>query len=129
VETVISDFEDLANYKQITIEKDGNTSLIVQMNNDLAHILFTNLVKNALIHNHSGGKIIIRYSAGSISIANSGSDAIVNVFDRYRSALAGEKSSGLGLSIVKSISGLYRIHIAYDYDKMHIFTLSFPHFS
>jgi signal transduction histidine kinase len=89
------------------------------MNEDLAHILFSNLIKNAIAHNSSGGKIIISYAENSIIIANSGNEAATRIFDRYQS----DKSSGLGLSIVKSIVDLYGIEILYCYDKMHIFEI------
>lgn len=122
--TVVSDFEDFAHYKRITVEREGDASFVVQMNSDLAHILLTNLVKNALVHNRPGGKVVIRSLAGSIMIANSGDEAATNVFSRYRGAATEDQSSGLGLSIVQSIAGLYRMQIAYRYDAMHIFTLS-----
>lgn len=123
LETVIADFDDLIDYKGIIIEKTGEASPVMQMNEDLAYILFTNLIKNAVAHNHQGGKIIIRYASDSITIANSGNEVSVDIFERYQNASVDEKSSGLGLSIVKSIVALYEIEITYSYDKVHIFTL------
>jgi signal transduction histidine kinase len=125
LETVIAEFEDLAAYRQITVEQEGNASPVLQMNEDLVHILFTNLVKNAIVHNVPNGKINIRYAIDTITIANTGKKAAANVFDRYRTETNDEKSSGLGLSIVKSIAGLYQIDVDYRYDgEMHIFKLS-----
>jgi signal transduction histidine kinase len=123
VETVLADFEDFIQYKQITIEKEGYAMPLVTMNENLATILFTNLIKNAITHNHENGKIIIHYTPDSIVIANSGQNAVADVFSRYSTTTADEKSSGLGLSIVKSITDLYPIDILYHYDGMHIFTL------
>jgi signal transduction histidine kinase len=123
LESVIGDFEGLISYKEITIEKTGEASPTMRMNEDLAYILFTNLIKNAVAHNHSGGKIIIHYASSAVTIANSGNKITTDVFDRYRNASIDEKSSGLGLSIVKSIAGLYEIDLTYRYDKVHIFTL------
>jgi DNA-binding NtrC family response regulator len=71
----------------------------------------------------SGLKILIRYTPSSITIANSGNATAVNVFERYRNASIDGTSSGLGLSIVKSIAARYEIDITYRYDEMHIFTL------
>jgi signal transduction histidine kinase len=121
---VITEFEDLAAYRQITIEQEGNASPTRQINEDLAHILFTNLVKNAIVHNEPNGKICIRYAPGSITIANTGKRAAANVFNRYQTGAGDEKSSGLGLAIVKSIAGLYQIGVKYYYEGgMHVFRL------
>jgi signal transduction histidine kinase len=118
LDAVIHDFDDIAIYKQITVEKEGNASPVVQMNEDLAHILFTNLIKNAITHNKQNGRIIIRYTFNTVAIANSGNESVKEVFNRYQS----EKSSGLGLSIVKSIIELYNMNITYRFENnLHIF--------
>ncbi|MDR2424140.1 MAG: HAMP domain-containing histidine kinase [Prevotellaceae bacterium] len=121
---VIDDFKEFAAYKQIIVETEGDatpaTPLNVQMNEDLAHILFTNLVKNAIAHNYRNGKIVVRHAHNSIAIANSGQEAATNVFDRYQS----RTSSGLGLSIVKSIVDMYGINISYKFENgMHVFEI------
>jgi signal transduction histidine kinase len=123
LESIIDNFDDLIHYREITIEKSGDASPSIQMNEDLAYILFTNLMKNAVAHNQNGGKIVIRYASDSITIANSGNVTAIDVFERYRNASIDETSSGLGLSIVKSIAGLYGIDIDYRYDELHVFIL------
>jgi signal transduction histidine kinase len=125
MERVLAEFEDLAAYRQITVEQEGNASPAVQINEDLAHILLTNLVKNAVVHNEPNGKISIRYTPDAITIANTGNRAPVAVFNRYQTGAGNEKSSGIGLSIVKSIADLYQIEVSYCHDgEMHIFKLS-----
>ncbi|MDR2118639.1 MAG: HAMP domain-containing histidine kinase [Tannerellaceae bacterium] len=125
-EAVLAEFEDLIAYKEITLEKEGTASPICRMNEDLAHILLTNLIKNAVAHNRQNGEIIIRYASDRMVIANSGNEAARHVFDRYQHDVSSEKSSGLGLSIVQSIAGLYRMEITYHYGEMHVFTLKIP---
>jgi signal transduction histidine kinase len=128
LETVISEFEDLASFRQITVEQRGNASPVLQINEDLAHILFTNLVKNAIVHNEPNGKISIHYVPDAITIANTGKEAVANIFNRYQTGTNDEKSSGLGLTIVKSIADLYQIGINYRYEsEMHVFELSINH--
>jgi signal transduction histidine kinase len=123
LDSAIADFEDIAAYKQVALKKEGHGAPTVLMSRDLAYILLSNLIKNAVVHNAAGGWVAITCSTGSITIANSGEVAIADVFGRYQSATAGEKSSHLGLSIVKSIADLYRIQLSYRYDHMHVFTL------
>jgi signal transduction histidine kinase len=123
LESVLDELDELSAHKGITVEKQGEFSPVRPMNKDLAYVLFTNLVKNAISHNRQNGKIIICYTSDSISIANSGSKAASNVFHRYRHDSANATSSGLGLSIAQSIAHLYRIEITYHYDSMHVFTL------
>jgi signal transduction histidine kinase len=125
LETVIAEFEDLAEYRQITVEQTGDAAPVLQMNDDLAHILLTNLVKNAIAHNKPNGKIIIRYAPDLITIANTGNKAAIAVFDRYQAGASSEKSPGLGLSIIKSIADLYQIDVDYCCEEeMHVFKLS-----
>jgi signal transduction histidine kinase len=120
LETTLTDFEDIVQYKQINVEITGNAAPSLQMNEDLAAILFTNLVKNAIAHNVNGGKIAVAYREKGIIISNTGDAAITNIFSRYKS----EKSSGLGLSIVKSIADLYEMDIEYRFENnLHIFDI------
>jgi signal transduction histidine kinase len=123
-ESVLADFEDLAAYKQLAVEMRGDASPFVQMNSDLAHILLANLIKNAIAHNEAGGKIIVACEENAITVSNSGKQAATNVFSRYQSVGKGENSCGLGLSIVKSIAGLYKLELTYRFEQdMHHFRI------
>jgi signal transduction histidine kinase len=123
LETSLEEFSELIGYKALSVETTGTAAPAIRMNEDLAHIMLTNLLKNAIVHNHNGGKILICYQADSLSIANSGKAAATGVFDRYRTVSANESSSGLGLSIVKSVAELYNIDLSYRYDGLHVFSL------
>jgi signal transduction histidine kinase len=119
--SVMHELDELAACKQISVETQGQASPVVLMNEDLAHILLANLAKNAIAHNEPGGQILLRYEPASITIANSGRKAAADPFSRYRSE---SKSSGLGLSIAKSIVDLYGISLEYCYKEgMHHFIL------
>ena len=128
IEDVCCNFRDIIEHRELelSIEKSGNP--IVRMNTDLAHILISNLVKNAINYNISKGKIVIEITSHSFSIANDGApiDEGVNIFDRYTSSNTNNSSStGLGLSIVSSIANIYNFKINYSYNGMHQIAIHF----
>ncbi|MDR3189059.1 MAG: HAMP domain-containing histidine kinase [Prevotellaceae bacterium] len=125
VENVLADFEDFAAYKQVTVERRGDFSPSMRMNRDLAHILFSNLIKNAIAHNEAGGKVVVSCEANAITVSNSGNQAVANVFSRYRRGGNDKDSCGLGLSIVKSIADLHKLEVAYRFEEaMHHFKIA-----
>jgi signal transduction histidine kinase len=120
LEATLADFAEIAEYRQITIEMTGTVGPSWQMNEDLTTVLFSNLIKNAIVHNARGGKMTVACYADRICISNSGTAPITPVFSRYHS----DKSSGLGLSIAKSIAALYKIDLTYRFENgLHIFEL------
>lgn len=125
-EEILNDFEDLINHKGLTvhIEKKSD-SLTVMMNKDLAYIMANNLIKNAVSHNIKDGSINIIFESDSITISNSGLPVDNDIFERYISSSTDTKSSGLGLSIVKTIIEIYGFKITHQYSDKHIFKVTF----
>ncbi len=122
----LDELSDFIDYKEIAVSFENKKTVVKEMNADLAHILFTNLLKNAIMHNRQGGKISIQFTKNQIIITNSGTVEIENIFSRYNANQTGASSTGLGLSIVKSIADLYKIRIEYRFaDNQHIFSLKF----
>jgi signal transduction histidine kinase len=123
------DFTDLAEYKDISITTDIVSPLHFTMNRGLAVTLISNLIKNAILHNHKGGTIHITVQHNSISISNTGNDKPLNsdaIFKRFYRQNLNENSTGLGLSIVSSITGTYGLSVTYNYDGQHTFNITFP---
>lgn len=116
----------------LTAPTDANVSLRVRMHEALADALVGNLLKNAFVHNHPGGRILIRLAPHTLSVANTGHPAALDsdrIFDRfYQGPQRSEGSTGLGLSIVRAIARLYAIDVRYAFtaDGLHTFTLQFP---
>ncbi|WP_331772450.1 ATP-binding protein (plasmid) [Embleya sp. NBC_00888] len=81
--------------------------------------LVTNLVENAVRHNHAGGFVTVGVSAGSLRVRNTGpvipADHIPELYEpfcRFRPNRTGSsKGSGLGLSIVQAIVHAHAAHI------------------
>jgi signal transduction histidine kinase len=123
------DFSDLAEYKDITVTVTNKSALHYSMNRGLALTLLTNLVKNAIIHTGRGGSVTIMVSGQEISVANTADGPGLDnqaIFTRFYRGSQNEQSTGLGLSIVQSISDTYGLHIAYSFTSSHVFTITFP---
>ncbi|MGG5508288.1 MULTISPECIES: sensor histidine kinase [unclassified Myroides] len=129
VQAIVADFDDLFTYKKLTVSViETGDSFIVTMDKGLAITLVQNLLKNAMIHNHAEGKIVIELKHNSFSIANT-SDMQTPldekaIYNRFYRSTTNEESSGLGLSLVQTIvkvTGSIKIH--YDFDSMHRFTV------
>lgn len=98
-------------------------------NRSLIEILLSNLIKNAVEHNQSGGVIVIALSDSELSIKNTGAEPKVEpglLFERFRKGSHKSKTTGLGLALVKQICLLYHYSIKYIYQNgWHEVTVGF----
>ncbi len=105
--------------------------LKVDMNRTLASVLFSNLLKNAFIHNEQHGKVSVNISADSVSIKNTASAGALSpeyIFRRFYQYNKSKGSVGLGLPLAESAAKLYGTSIVYSFEKgMHVFEVKFPH--
>ena len=129
IENQMESFEDLIESKQIKVEKRFDDKVSLFMNPYLAEILFANLIKNAISHNHLGGELVIDIAHNQITFSNTGKEIIVNkdlIFERFQKQSASHESLGLGLAIVQKICEVYGFTISYRYkDEFHHFCLDF----
>lgn len=123
------DFEDFIAFKNIEVHYQEKNNLSINIEPWLAHILVTNLVKNSLFHNYSGGQISIKISDTALLICNTGNHTQLEtetIFDRFQKHSNNEGSIGLGLAICKAISDLYELNINYQFaNKEHCFSVDF----
>jgi two-component system OmpR family sensor kinase len=123
------DYFDLADFKEVKITVTQNDTLYFKMNKGLAIALISNLLKNALIHNHHNGFVNFIINKNNITISNSGNNFPLNsdlIFNRFYRHTTTNESTGLGLSIVKSIINNYSITIEYLFTNNHQFKIIFP---
>lgn len=127
IERLLSDYEEVYAYKQIHVSVEDAGTFELLMNESLAVILITNLLKNGYVHNREGGFLNVRISPDEIIFRNSGSADSLDekrIFDRFYQGNKKEGSTGLGLAIANSICRLQKINLSYSYDgEAHVFTL------
>jgi len=119
----LSHFEELIHMKGLEVKKNFHFRTLLKMNNDLAYILFTNLLNNAIKHNIPNGWINIELTDNQLVIENTGNEPKVptnKLFHRFSRNEGIRGSTGLGLALVKKITAYYGIDTQYQYhDKTH----------
>ena len=102
----------------------------ITMDQGLADILITNLLKNAVVHNVEGGAILVETNPGGLGISNEGPQLTFNEQDLFKRFVRDTKRTGnfgLGLSLVKKICDYYAFQIDYRYENnRHLFNIRFP---
>lgn len=99
----------------------------VSMNEELARVLVTNLVKNAFLHSPAGGCVECFVGGGRVVVSNSGTAPLdkEHIFDRfYKAGKSG--STGLGLALVGAVARYYGCKVDYSFiDGCHRFEVLF----
>ncbi len=116
IENELEIYREIYAGKEIVCDTALPARFIVSMDESLATTLVTNLIKNAFLHTADGGNISITIKEGTLTIANSGEEALdtTRLFDRfYTGGKSG--STGLGLALVKSITEFYRFGLDYSF--------------
>lgn len=103
--------------------------LVINANATLIEVLLTNLFQNAVRHGQQNGIIIIETGDKFVRISNTGMPLVMNVekmFGRFQKETKNEKSTGIGLAIVKKICDAGGYTINYEYKNgTHVFTVIF----
>jgi signal transduction histidine kinase len=122
----MDDYQEVYAYRDITLTVEEEGELYCRMNETLAVVLITNLLKNAFVHNINKGSIRIVISSSSIRFGNTASGSALDasrVFDRfYQGSKKKEGSTGLGLAIVDAVCRHSSLKIRYRFEEdMHWF--------
>ncbi|MAC96273.1 MAG: two-component sensor histidine kinase [Flavobacteriales bacterium] len=130
VQKNIGDLEEIANFKNVNLSLIESTELFVQMDSSLASVIISNLLKNAIFHNLSNGKVSVEIFENIIKISNTSKAQKLDenlIFNRFYKPNNSSKGTGLGLAIVKAISDLYGFKVSYSHNNaLHCFQVEFP---
>lgn len=122
-------FSELIEAKHLTVEAELDDTTEVKANRHLLEILLTNLLSNAVKHNVKDGEIILRLSAGSLNVINTGETGgsqTDHLFERFKKSRQASDSPGLGLAIVKRICEHYQWQVGYRIESdRHILEIRF----
>ena len=140
IEQCIETINPLAIQKDVDIEIENRSPVIISADKEDITIIFNNLLSNAVKYNVEGGKVkiniartgdnaVIEVSDTGIGIKKEDQDRLFNDFVRIKNDMTRNiTGSGLGLSIVKKITELYNgsVSISSEPGKGSTFTLSLP---
>lgn len=131
VDGLIDNYKEYADNKGMTFERLDQQKPTVSMNRQLAIILFSNLIRNAIQHGRPNTSILIQGGTQSFRIVNEGAPLPFSreeIFQRFVRNQTLPHSTGLGLAIVKEIATQSGMQIQYEYapsTQRHSFTLTF----
>jgi signal transduction histidine kinase len=117
IEKMLENYEEIMKLKNIRVETEFSDGAPVIMNEDLADLMISNMLGNAVRHNIDGGFIICRLDNRSLTITNSGMPLKADpskLFDRFQKGSDHPEAIGLGLSIVKNIADLYKMQVHFS---------------
>lgn len=116
----LEDYKEVYAYRGISVKIEEKDIFCLTVNETLAVVLFTNLLKNAFVHNVEGGHIRIIITAHNVTFCNTGTENSLDtrrIFERFYQGKKKEGSTGLGLAIVDTICKMQGMQILYYYKE------------
>ena len=124
----VDDYREVYDYRGIRLTVEEKGEFRIRMNETLAVVLVTNLLKNAFVHNIDKGEIRIVITSSGIRFGNTGNGEPLDgkrIFERFYQGKKKEGSTGLGLAIVDAVCRQYQLRVSYSaVDGMHCFEIS-----
>ena len=123
----LKDYKEVYQYREIITSVEEEGIFYLTINETLAVVLLTNLLKNAFVHNMDGGRIRIVITPHSVMFCNTGAAQPLDarrIFERFYQGKKKEGSTGLGLAIADTICKMQALRLCYEYKSgEHCFTL------
>lgn len=129
VEDTLKTYDEFIKTKSLKINVSIKYKGEQLINKPLVQIMISNLIGNAIKHNHKKGFIAIRLDEDRLEISNSGQPLNPEVdpkdlFQRFSKGNPSSDSSGLGLAVIKQICDVLEYEITYQVqDTHHIITI------
>lgn len=122
-------YEEIFSSKRISCSVQvPDEPVIIRMNETLASILVTNIIKNAFVHSPEGGTVALTLTENELVVANSGDSPLdqSRILDRFYQGAKKDGSTGLGLALAKTIADRNGLRLTYSYENgMHLFRIGF----
>jgi len=129
IEVHLDKIREMTDMKELSIRKDLDPEHTLIIDPGLLDVMLRNLLKNAIRYAPHGSTLRIETGDGKMRFVNQGSEPDVRgdeIFDRFRRG-RGQKTLGLGLSIVKKICQVSGLEISYEYrGAHHVFLIEKP---
>lgn len=123
----IDSISELLDLKSLKIDVNLNNEHSLLIDPFLFDIVLKNLLRNAVRYASNKGPIKVETNDDCLIISNHGEKLDVDnhkIFERFYTSDQSNNSLGLGLSLVKRICDLNRLHIEYDYQhNTHFFLI------
>lgn len=128
IEECVAIDAEIYSYKYIDVSVVNEGRLFCRMNEQMAHILVNNLLKNAFVHTVTGGKISVVVSSDGFCVSNSGESSLdeSRIFRRFYQQGGGkEGTTGLGLSLSYAVCVRCGLDLNYSFaDGCHEFSVN-----
>ena len=122
-------YDDIYEDRDIRCDMHLTGSFLVRMNESLASVLVSNLIRNAYAHSEAGARIDIRIEGRTLTVSNDGVTPLdgKHIFERFYQGSKREGSTGLGLALVKAVADSYGLCVGYRFgEEQHIFSVEWP---
>ena len=122
-------YDDIYEERDIRCDMHLTGSFLVRMNESLASVLVSNLIRNAYVHSEAGARIDIRIEGRTLTVSNDGVTPLdgKHIFERFYQGSKREGSTGLGLAVVKAVADSYGLCVGYRFgEEQHIFSVEWP---
>jgi len=113
-------YDELIREKKLKVEMKEEGEFVAEVHPQLADILISNLISNAIRHNKLEGSIHVSISPDKISISNSGNapaHSTQEMFARFKKGNQSSEHLGLGLSLVKEIVQAANLSVQYTFHE------------